>query len=87
MYILTILKLCCMYDVLCIILYRIVHANPPHMPTLPALIPQSGPRHDGLPLRRVQALHHRLRHGGAREAGSEVPGGAQGRQGVDHTYV
>ena len=40
-----------------------------------------GARHDGLLVCGVQALHHRLRHGGTREAWPKVQGGAQGCQG------
>ena len=38
--------------------------------------------HDGLPVRQVRALHHRLRGGGAGETGAKVQSGTEvGREG------
>lgn len=50
-------------------------------PPLPPSPDRPRARHDGLPLRRVHAYGHGLRHGGAGEARAEVPRRAQGRQG------
>ena len=40
-----------------------------------------GPGHDGLPVRPVHALHHRLRPGRTGKAGPKIPGRPEGRQG------
>jgi len=50
-----------------------------HYMPLPA--DRHGAGHDGLPVCGVHAVHHGVRHGGAREAGPALPRRPQSRKG------